>query len=276
MEKSCAFLLLKGLCRFQHQHLIRTVLTTLLTINHYEQMKKILLLLTSLLWGGLSALAFDQYERMTVGETKTFYFPSEVTSRSGSMYSYNCTSDYINNVEVVSYTKTSVTVRALKYTTSTVNIRFDYWWSENGYNRTDTHMVHIDLSDGSGPDNDPDLDPNNYDFDYGCWGSITVKVGATKTVYHNHSIPYPEKVKSIVWSSMRNYGYEIISQNQSSCTIKGTFEISGQKLWCLMKYGSTSYKGYYTVGFANLLSGAIVYDRQKQVRGWPRCCIVAP
>ena len=147
-------------------------------------MKKILLLLTSLLWGGLSALAFDQYERMTVGETKTFYFPSEVTSRSGSMYSYNCTSDYINNVEVVSYTKTSVTVRALKYTTSTVNIRFDYWWSENGYNRTDTHMVHIDLSDGSGPDNDPDLDPNNYDFDNGCWGSITVKVGATKTVYH--------------------------------------------------------------------------------------------
>ena len=32
----------------------------------------------------------------------------------------------------------------------------------------------------------------------------------------------------------------------------------------------------YYLGFANLLSGAIVYDRQKQVRGWPRCCIVAP
>ena len=182
----------------------------------------------SLLLGTSSVLAYDQYERMSVGETKTFYFPSEVTSRASSMYSYNCTSDHINNVEVVSYTKTSVTVRALAYISSNVHIRFDYWWSENGYNRTDTHMVHIDLSDGSGPDNDPDLDPYNYSIDNGSWGSVTVKVGSTKTVYCYFDIPYPDKVKSIVWSSMRNYGYEITSQSQSSCTIKGTFSTSGQ------------------------------------------------
>lgn len=221
-------------------------------------MKKIILLFVSSLWGVMTALAFDQYERMAVGETKTFYFPTEVTSRSGTMYNYNCTSDYINNVEVLSYTKTSVTVKALKYTAHTVHIRFDYWWSENGYNRTDTHMVNIDLSDGSGPDTDPDTDPYNYSTDNGSWGTISVKVGSTKTVYCNFDIPYSDKLKSIVWSSKYSYGFDIVSQNQSSCTIKGSFEMSGQKLWCLMKYGNSTYRAYYTV---NVLPGDAVPDK---------------
>lgn len=197
----------------------------------------------------LSALAYDQYESMNVGETKTFYFPSEVTSRASMMYSYNCSSDHINNVEIVSYTNTSVTVKALAYTQSQVNIRFDYWWNENNYGRHDTHMVHIDLNGGGGGEyTGSDYNPYNYDIDYGSWGTITVEVGQTTTVYCQYDIPVPSKVKSILWSDYQQLGnYDITYQSSSSCTIKGRFAYSGTKLWCLMKYGSNTFKAYYTV-----------------------------
>ena len=195
-----------------------------------------------------STFAYDQYESMNVGETKTFYFPTEVTNRASAMYAYNCSSDHINQVEVVSYTNTSVTVKAIEYTSSQVNIRFDYWWYENNYGRHDTHMVHIDLNGGGGGgDTGSDYNPYNYDLDYGCWGTINVDEGSTTTVYCQYDIPIPSKVKSILWSNYQQISYEITSQSSSSCTIKGRVASSGGKLWCLMKYGNTSYKAYYTV-----------------------------
>ena len=194
----------------------------------------------------IAVMAFDQHESMKVGETKTFYFPSEVTSRASSMYAYNCTSDYINNVEIVSYTNTSVTVKAIAYTKWTVHIRFDYWWYEHGYSRSDTHTVNIDLNDtnynGSSSEN-----PWDYDFDYGSWGTINIKVGETATVYSNISTPNPDKLVSVIWSNYNQFGYEITSQSWSSCTIKGRYAYSGEKLWCLWKYGNSTYKTYYTV-----------------------------
>lgn len=197
----------------------------------------------------LSSFAYDQYESMEVGETKTFYFPSEVTNRAGMMYAYNCSSDHINNVEVISYTNTSVTVKAVAYTQSQVHIRFDYWWYENNYGRHDTHMVHIDLNGGGGGGGNTgsDYNPSNYDIDYGSWGTITVEEGKTTTVYCQYNTPNPSKVHSILWSDYNQFSYEITSQSSSSCTIKGRVATSGGKLWCLMKYGSNSYKAYYTV-----------------------------
>ena len=196
----------------------------------------------------LYTFAYDQYESMNVGETKTFYFPSEVTNRASAMYAYNCSSDHINQVEVVSYTNTSVTVKALAYTQSQVHIRFDYWWYENNNGRHDTHMVHIDLNGGGGGGNTgSDYNPNNYDIDYGSWGAINVEEGSTTTVYCQYDIPNPSKVKSILWSDYQQISYEITSQSSTSCTIKGRIASSGGKLWCLMKYGNTSYKAYYTV-----------------------------
>ena len=215
--------------------------------------KKILPILVTIIFltiGITPVYAFDQYESMKVGETKTFYFPSEVTSRASSMYAYNCTSDHINNVEVVSYTNTSVTVKALSYTQYTVNIRFDYWWYENGYGRTDTHMVHIDLYEsggGGGGNTDGNENPGDYYWDKGCWGTINIFEGESKTLYCQYDTPNPDKVKSIVWSHYGSVGYEITSQSSYSCTIMGSFGASNQKLWCLMKYGNTSYKAYYLV-----------------------------
>ena len=193
-----------------------------------------------------TAMAFDQYESMKVGETKTFYFPSEVTSRASTMYAYNCTSDYINNVEVVSYTNTSVTVKAIAYTQSRVHIRFDYWWYENNYGRHDTHNVIIDLNDSSYSGSSSE-NPWDYTFDYGSWGTINIEVGESKTVYSDITAPNPDKLVSVIWSDYNQFGYEITSQSWSSCTIKGSFAMSGQKLWCLWKYGNSTYKTYYTV-----------------------------
>lgn len=205
------------------------------------------LFLIVLLFGSIQpSYAFDQYESMKVGETKTFHFPSEVTSRASSMYSYNCTSDHINNVEIVNYTNTSVTVKAIAYTSATVNIRFDYWWYENSYGRNDTHMVHIDLND-SGYSGSSSENPWDYTFDYGSWGTVDIEVGQTKTFYSSINPPNPDKLVSVIWSDYNQFGYEIISQSRSSCTIKGTGAISGQKLWCLWKYGNSTYKNYYTI-----------------------------
>ena len=210
--------------------------------------KSILLFLAILMTIGiLPANAFDQYESMNVGETKTFYFPSEVTSRTGLMYDYNCTSDHINNAEVVSYTKSSVTVKALAYIQTRVNIRFDYWWMENGYGRHDTHMVHIDLNDNSSPNNDPDYNPNKYSVDYGCWGNITIEVGETRRLYSQYNITDWEKVHSMVWSDVQSLGCEVISEGGAECTIKGLFPMINDKIYCLVNYGNNSFKAYYNI-----------------------------
>ena len=129
----------------------------------------------------LSLFAYDQYESLKVGETKIFSFPSEVTNRASLMYAYNCSSTHSNNVEVISYTNTSVTVKAVAYTQSQVYIMFDYWWYENGAGRKDTHVVHIDLYEsggggGSNPDNNEN--PWGYDVDSGCWGTINLCQGS--------------------------------------------------------------------------------------------------
>ena len=216
-----------------------------------SKVQSVLFFLTAFLAMAITpAFAINQYESMKVGETKTFYFPSEVTSKAGMMYSYNCTTDHINHVEIISYTTTSVTVKALAFTNSQVSIRFDYWWRENNTSKSDTHMVHIDLTDTSTPSSDPDLNPNNYTVDYGCWGTINIEVGETETVYSLWGDIDDSKVRSAVWVVGQvnvPYGFNIIAQSESSCQIKGVREFSGEKLWCLMKYGSNSFRAYYLV-----------------------------
>ena len=217
------------------------------TIKKMSTKNSFLFIIVLLCIGIIPTYAYDQYESIAVGETKTFYFPSEVTSRSGTMYGYNCYSDHINNIEVVSYTATSVKVRALAYTQYQVHITLDYWWTENSYARHDTHMIYIDMSEEVSPDSDPSLDPNDYLIDYGCWGTINIVEGEYKTLYSQWSVPNPDKVVSIDWTRYKSWGYNIISKNKNSCVIEGDFPCDNQKLWCLMKYGNASYKAYFRI-----------------------------
>lgn len=103
-----------------------------------------------------------------------------------------------------------------------------------------------DPDNPSSGDNDSE-NPYTYDIDYGCWGTINIDEGKTYTPYCQFTIPRPEKVKSLKWSRYGSSGYEIVSQNGQTCVIKGTAVKSGQKLWCLMKYGNTSYFAHYIV-----------------------------
>lgn len=105
-------------------------------------------------------------------------------------------------------------------------------------------MVHIDLTGNSTPDSNPNLNPNDYLNDYGCWRTINIEIGETKTVYGQYNLTDPSKVISVGWTEQLSYGFEITSQSQSSCTIKGRNVSSGEKLWCLMKYGNTPYRAY--------------------------------
>lgn len=195
------------------------------------------------------AYSVDQYQ-MKVGETKTFFLPSEVTSRASNMYSYSCYSDYINNVEVTNYDKTSITLTALSYMATTVHITYDYWWSENGTNKHDTYMINVTFGDDGSPGTQ-DENPYNYAIDRGCWGTVTIEEGQTRT-FQNYfpdeiDVQDLDKIKSIVWSSYKQPGYTITSQDWDKCTIKGTTVSNNQKLWCLMKYGSSSYSAYYII-----------------------------
>ena len=68
---------------------------------------------------------------MSVGETKTFYLPSSVTSKD--LKSVTFYSNGISYVQVTSYTNYSVTVKAIKAFSSPIIVRCDYrYFVRNG------------------------------------------------------------------------------------------------------------------------------------------------
>ena len=72
-----------------------------------------------------SAYAISYKEvTMSVGETKTFYLPPSVTSKD--LKSVTFYSNGINYVQVISYTNYSVTVKAIKASSSPIIVRCDY------------------------------------------------------------------------------------------------------------------------------------------------------
>ena len=100
---------------------------------------------------------------------------------------------------------------------------------------------------GNGGGTTPGTNPNDYDNDYGSWGIINIKIGESQTVYSKISAPNPNNLVSVIWSDYGQLGYVIESQNSASCTIRGSYTASNQKLWCLWKYGNSTYKNYYYV-----------------------------
>ena len=63
---------------------------------------------------------------MQVGETKTLYLPSSVTSKTLKSVTFYSAS--WNDVEVLSHTNYSVKVKALKVTSTPVIVRCDYYY----------------------------------------------------------------------------------------------------------------------------------------------------
>lgn len=93
-------------------------------------MKRILLLFSILISLMPSSLyATSQDVEMIVGETRTLYLPSTITSLT--LKSVNFYSTSISNVEVVSSTNYSVTIRAIKAFSLPVIVRCDYYYYIN-------------------------------------------------------------------------------------------------------------------------------------------------
>ena len=195
---------------------------------------------------------YDQSVTLKVGETKTISLPSEVTSKN--IYAYNCFIDSPSYVELVGYTKTSVTVKGIKEYKYTVHVSYDFFYSEGSYNRSDTHTINIDVYEqgpGGGATGAGDDRWGDYNMDYGCWGTITVEKGREARVYSKYDIPsgYEGMVKCYKWSSNSSWFFSITNKNWNACTIKGDLAGSGpySRLYCYMEFGSTSYQAYYDV-----------------------------
>lgn len=87
---------------------------------------KICIILTIIFGCVASAWAASQDVTMQVGETKTLYLPSSVTSKT--LKSVNFYSNGISYVQVVSHTNYSVTVKAIKAFSSPIIVRCDYYY----------------------------------------------------------------------------------------------------------------------------------------------------
>lgn len=207
------------------------------------------LLFLVILFTSQVVFGYDQSVTLKVGETKTISLPSEVTSKK--IYAYNCSVDLPSYVELVGYTQSSVTVRGIKEYKYTVHVRFDFFYTEGSYNRSDTHMINIDVYEQGPGGGTPGAGDDSWGFpyiDYGCWGTITVERGKETTVYSQYNIPsgYEGKVKCYKWSGRNAYAFRITYKNWNTCTIEGYVEGYGQ-LYCYMEYGSTAYQAYYDV-----------------------------
>lgn len=101
------------------------IIKTCVTTNNLSDMRKILWLLAMLVGFVPTAVMATEYVTMTVGETKTLYLPSSVTSKR--LHAVNFLSYGVGYVNVVSHSLSSVTVKALKKTPSAgVIVRCDY------------------------------------------------------------------------------------------------------------------------------------------------------
>lgn len=102
---------------------------------------------------------------MSVGETKTFYLPSSVTSKD--LKSVTFYSNGISYVQVTSYTNYSVTVKAIKAFSSPIVVRCDYrYFVRSGsftYETTGAYDYRITVV-GSGGDGGSGVEPTSIKF----------------------------------------------------------------------------------------------------------------
>lgn len=94
-----------------------------------------------------------------------------------------------------------------------------------------------------------DVNPWNYHIDYGCWSTIEIMKGEEISLYSQYDIPNPSKLISIDWAITYpdNLHVKITLQDEGYCTVKGEDAGSEAKVWCCMKYGSSSYRAYYHI-----------------------------
>ena len=130
---------------------------------------------------------------MDVGEEKTVYLPSFVTSKDyGPFWEW---SDNSVHIELSNMTSTSVTIKVLSYTSTTEQVYFDYYWGDSREHGNYTISVDIRKSNDRDPDPEEDTDGNIFTWYSGGRGlyykvisesAKTCMVG-TGSVFNNHN-----------------------------------------------------------------------------------------
>ena len=134
--------------------------------------------------------------------------------------------------------------------------------------------------------------PNHYDYDHGCWGTINIEVGETKTLNSQFYIADPSKLSYMIWEEYLSAGFvKVVSDNQTSCIIEGMKSGTGKQLWCLAKYNDQIYRAHYLINITSkgklnlsaspaggkVVKGTKVYltadqpgaDIYYEINGWP-------
>ena len=139
---------------------------------------------------------------MQVGETKTLYLPTSVTTKTLKSVTFYSAS--WNDVEVVSYTNYSVKVKALKVTSTPVIVRCDYYYYINSggytYQNGGAYDFKITVEGGT------TVKPTNISIP----STSSVKVGGS--FYFVPSVTPANATYTLTWGSSDN---SIASVNQS-------------------------------------------------------------
>ncbi len=144
---------------------------------------------------------------MTVGETKTLYLPSSVTSLN--LKSVNFYSASISYVTVQSHTNYSVTVKAIKATSTPVVVRCDYYYYSGSYQYSGAHDFLITVNGSGGGGGNPDITS----LTISPSGTIEMKKGENYTFTANYT-PVAS-TPNLQWYAS-NPNPEIISVSPSS------------------------------------------------------------
>ena len=93
---------------------------------------------------------------LDVGEEQTVYLPSSVTSKDyGPYWEWSDNSVYI---ELSNKTSTSVTIKALSYTSTTEQVYFDYYWGNS--REHGNYTINVDIRKPNNPDSEQDSGGN--------------------------------------------------------------------------------------------------------------------
>ena len=170
-------------------------------------MKMLMITLLSVISSSVVCAQSYQEVTMNVGETRTFYLPSSVTSKD--LRSVTFYSNGISYVQVTSYTNYSVTVKAIKAFSSPLIVRCDYYYFvRNGsftYQMSGAYDYRITVVGGD--DEDSGNEPTSIRFSSSAVGlSVGESRQLTPTVL-------PANAKYTLTWSINNTSVATVSQS---------------------------------------------------------------
>lgn len=155
---------------------------------------------------------------MEVGEEKTIYLPSSVTSKDiKESYWSNDSPTY---VEILSKSDYSVKIKILKYTSTTCLVQYDYYWgaSRNHGN----YSIEINIKKPQDPDPDTDIKVTSISLDK---TSLILPLGKDETLTAT-VLPTNATNKTVSWTTSNSSVATVSSAGKVTAVAQGTATIT--------------------------------------------------